>query len=1501
MNGNERFIKLLEKANIEIIDALKEGSIKEFNIKQVDMSAKLTLSFPRVIDVNLEKEIRLAFKQYFIDVMGFKSFAISLSYDDNYISKDELKVYYDYILNAVTHKKPRIGLLSSFTNEFYDNRIRFFVGNDEDKEMVESCLKDIDAYLKFYGLDVALEVEISPFEITSATKYNEKVKQSDLEIKNYESHYESLGRDNSNSEKIKKQPRMKTPLSAKPVPLSSIPATEVEVIEHSQRNGNANFVVEGEMVSCSIKDTRTKAGQPLSIFEGVLTDGTDSITVKTFLMDRNQQNQNYYREEVKPGTLIKIHGPVTYDSFSRDVVLRIVDSMIIGKATKNKAELCDYKRVELHAHTKMSMQDSVLEVDEYVERASEFGYTALGITDHYNIHAFPDFYKKCKDLNIKPIFGVEAGLVDESKFRIALTDEFIPLSDATYVVYDLETTGLSSNYNEIIEISACKVYHGEIIDEFSEYVKPNCVIPEFITNLTSITNEDVENAKPISDVLPRFREFFRGCILVAHNATFDNSHIYANLKKLGMYENQFPTIDTLQLARVCYGNKLKRFDLNALCKLFDVELTQHHRAIYDAEATTHIFIKMLNDLLDQGIKNYKDINSVINPEEAFKYAYPSHFCIISKNAIGKKNLYKIISDSHTTHFYKNPRVLKSYLNEHREGLLIGSACVNGDVFETAYEKSYEELKEVMSFYDYIEIQPLSLYDVLIRKDDEKKMRKDIISTIKTIVKCAHELNKPVVATGDVHHLNEEDAKYREIYIRAPRIGGGIHPLAEAEFLPSFHFRSTDEMLNELSFLGDEAFDIVCTNTLAIADEIEEYELFPNKLFAPQDDFLKDRGIESVAAETERMTYERAKEIYGDPIPKYIEDRLKKELDSIIGHKFATIYYISYMLVKYSTDAGYVVGSRGSVGSSLVAHMMRITEVNALAPHYYCPHCHFIAFKLTEDEKIKYPLDENQKKFDEVLQSKGTGYDLPKAKCPVCGQDLASAGVDIPFETFLGFDGSKTPDIDLNFSGDFQAKAHEFCREVFGVDRAFRAGTIQTTAEKTAIGYVRHYYEYKGIQGRQTEILRLGKKIEGAKRSTGQHPGGIVVIPKEIEYSDVIPIQYPADDTTSNWRTTHFDYHKFESNLLKLDILGHDDPTMIRHLMDFVHKYPDEFPFKTVDEIPLNDEEVFKLFNGLESLKLDPSQTFGQTIGTTGIPEFGTKLAKDMLSEIRPRSIDNLLKISGLSHGTDVWNGNARDFMLGLKEGFDKIPFDDLIGCRDDIMVYLMQKNLPAIDAFKIMERVRKGKGLEPKQEQEMLEHGVQKWYIESCKLIKYMFPKAHATAYVIMALRIGWFKVYRPIFYYAGFFSRRADAFDVEAMANGFNAIKARLTELEDRKRTKLATTKEEETYDTLLLAIEMVARGYSFKQMDINESDAINFKVSDDRKSLIIPFGALDSLGESIARSIVEAREQAPFTSKKDVLNRTKLNSTQFEKMNQMGVFGDLPEDSQVGLFNLD
>jgi DNA polymerase-3 subunit alpha (Gram-positive type) len=651
-----------------------------------------------------------------------------------------------------------------------------------------------------------------------------------------------------------------------------------------------------------------------------------------------------------------------------------------------------------------------------------------------------------------------------------------------------------------------------------------------------------------------------------------------------------------------------------------------------------------------------------------------------------------------------------------------------------------------------------------------------------------------------------------------------------------------------------------------------------------------------------MTYEHSYHQYGNPLPKFIADRLEKELNSIIGNNFASVYYISYLLVKHSTDAGYIVGSRGSVGSSLVANLMGITEVNPLPPHYNCPKCHFTSIKLREEDKKHYLRDPKEAPFEEAFDGYGTGFDLPEMNCPVCGTPMNQDGVDIPFETFLGFKGEKIPDIDLNFSGEYQAKAHEFCRDLFGVDHAFRAGTISTIAEKTAYGYVRKYFEKKGIQVRNAEVNRIVKKIEGVKRSTGQHPGGIVVIPQDIDYTDLIPIQNPADDPDATWRTTHFDYHKFESNLLKLDILGHDDPTMIRHLMNFVETYPNEFPFKTVEEIPLTDDAVFGLFQGLQSLGLQSDQIAGEMIGTTGLPEFGTSLTKDMLKEINPQTVSDLLKVSGLSHGTNVWNGNARDFLLGLRPEFPPVPFKDLIGCRDDIMVYLIDKGLPPGDAFKIMENVRKGRGVSKDYEKEMLSYDVPKWYIESCKMIKYMFPKAHATAYVIMALRIGWFKVHAPIFYYAAYFSRRADAFDVVAMAEGYQAIDRRVKELGERvkskKATVKATVKEDATYYTLSLALEMVSRGYRFIQMDIARSDATNFKVSKDRKAILIPFNALDSLGETTAHSIVAAREENPFTSKRDVMRRTKLNSTQFERMDQLGVFGSLPEDDQIGLF---
>ena len=1499
--GEKKFKVLMQLINFEVS---LQGSLEQITINKSTWKGKVIIRLAKVLDVKTINDLIARIEKHFISVYNLKEVAVVIKYDDSTLDEAVLEEYYQYLINMVKNEKPRYIILNTFNHAITQGEIDIYVANDDEAKMIYELTKELDKYLSDYGLKTKINVLVSKFEtpILSIIEENRKALDNDI-IKEQET-FDSIKDSPKEAEKPKtyrpKYQRAKSDLNQDPTPIKQLPASDVEIIEYRQKHGNLDFVIVGEVISTEIKDIVSKNGNKFKLFSANVTDGQDTILCKTFLNLDNEKLLSLYENDIKPGKQIRTSGYVNFDKFSNDVVLLIKDTVVLGDATKVEREDNEpVRRVELHAHTKMTVQDGVMDVEEYVAQAIKFKHRAVAVTDLYNIQAFPDLFNATKGKDILPIFGVEGALVDEARYKIALTDQNINLRDATYVVYDLETTGLSSIYNEIIEIAAVKVKNGLIIDEFSTYVKPKKPITAFITNLTSITNDDVRSAESIEVIMPKFKAFIDGTILVAHNATFDNSHLYSNLKTLGLYEGPIPTIDTLQLAKVRYGNKLKKFNLKAVAKFFDVELEQHHRAIYDAKTTAYVFIKMLNDLLDAKIENYQDINSIIDGEAAFKLAYPSHLTIYARNLVGKKNLYKIISDSHTDHFAGEPRILKSYLTSHREGLLIGSGCIHGEVFETAYEKGYDELLEVMKFYDFIEVQPLSVCAVLVEKNKDPNVYEYIKDTIKMIIKAAKALNKLVCATGDVHHLNKEDVILREIYVDAPRLGGGLHDLNECDKIPSFYFMTTREMLDEFAFLGpDLAYEIVVENTNKVADMFERFDLFPKKLFAPGDDSFADIGIPSFKQGVIDMSYATARERYGDNIPPFIVDRMEKELKSIIGNNFASIYYISHLLVKHSTDAGYVVGSRGSVGSSLIANLMHITEVNPLPPHYYCKKCHFYAIKLSPEEKKHYPLDEKQMLLEDKLNQADTGFDLEEAYCPVCGEKLEQDGVDIPFETFLGFKGDKVPDIDLNFSGEYQAQAHEFTRELFGVDHAFRAGTITTIAEKTAYGFVRKYFEKRGMVVRNAEINRLVKRIEGVKRSTGQHPGGIVVVPKDMDYTEITPVQYPADDTSSTWRTTHFDYHKFEANLLKLDILGHDDPTMIRHLMDFVKEYPDEFPFSKVEDIPLTDKAVFGLFNGLQTLNLTPEMMLGETIGTTGLPEFGTSLTKDMLSEIRPTTVADLLKVSGLSHGTDVWNGNSRDFFLGLRPEYPKVPFKDLIGCRDDIMVYLMSKDVPANDAFKIMESVRKGRGVSPEFEQLMISYNVPKWYIESCKLIKYMFPKAHATAYVIMALRIGWFKVHRPIFYYAAYFSRRADAFDVVAMAKGYDAIRAKLLELQAKIQDKVASAKEVDTYTSLLLCLEMVARGYKFVQMDIRYSDATNFRVSKDRKSLLIPFNALDSLGDATAISIVKARQEAEFTSKQDIMRRTKLNSTQFEKMNSMGVFGNLPDDDQIGLF---
>lgn len=1482
------FLQFLKDINLFEGDYVG-GEIEALLIKDNKKSWEFRFSFPKVLSpsayFNLVKGIKNRYQS------DENKVEVVVRYQNKNLSEELLEEYYRLVLAGLCQDKPRFSAINAFTTNFSDNQITVYVGDEDEIAIVKELADGIlEALQNFHLGDIRFEVKISSFETPIDQIIEETLKESVNQALQEQKRLEKVTQEVP-KQKVYRKRKISAEINGEAVPLNQVPASEVQIIEHQQKFGNKNFVVIGDVIKAEIRTIRE-----YKIYEATIFDGTDSIIIKTFINGNNYLDEDFYRKHCMTGNRVRVFGYLEYDKYSKDVVLKIRDILGLGPTpVKKKVDNAEVKRVELHAHTKMSTLDGVMDVEEYVKAALEYGHKAIAVTDHYNLQALPDLSNLTSKYDLKPIFGVEGALVDEDSFKIALTAADIDLETATYVVYDLETTGLSSNYDEIIEVAAVKVKNGVFIDEFSTYVKPKRDIPHHITELTGITNDDVRNAPDIKEVIVKFRNFIDDAVLVAHNATFDNSYLYKNLKDHNLYEGEIPTIDTMQLARVRYGDKLKTFNLKALTKYFDVELAQHHRAIYDAKATAEVFIRMLTDLKENGITNYNEINALIADDEAYLHAYPTHIVLLAKNRTGIKNLNKIISDSHTLHFHKEPRIMKKFLADHREGLLLGSACCNGAVFDIAYRDSYERLLEIAKFYDYLEIQPVSHYLHLFDGDLEFA-EACIKDTLKKIIKAGRDLNIPVVATGDVHILNKEDLKFREIFINAPQVGGGVHKLYNMKNIATQHFLSTEEMLAEFEFLGAAlAYEIVVTNTNMIADQVERYPLFPEGLFAPSDDFMKDKGVPSFKQAVIDLTYQKAKELYGENLPRYVSDRIEKELKSIIGNNYASIYYISHLLVEHSRAAGYVVGSRGSVGSSVVAFFMGITEVNGLAPHYYCPECHFTAFKMNEEEKATYPQDPQAALFEEILQKTGTGYDLPEQNCPHCGAALLKDGCDIPFETFLGFKGDKVPDIDLNFSGEYQSRAHEFCRELFGIDNAFRAGTISTIADKTAYGYVKGYLERSGVQARHCEIIRLADKITGVKRSTGQHPGGIVVIPKELEYTDIIPVQYPADDTSSPWRTTHYDYHKFEDNLLKLDILGHDDPTMIRHLMDFVEAEPEKFPFRTVEEIPLADPDVLAIFSGLSSLGVDAAQVH-EVVGTTGIPEFGTVLSKDMLKEIRPKTVNELIKISGLSHGTDVWTGNARDYMLGLKPGVEPIPFQDLIGCRDDIMVYLISKGLPAVEAFKIMESVRKGRGVSPEQEKLMLSHGVPNWYIDSCKLIKYMFPKAHAAAYVIMALRIAWFKVHRPLYYYAAFFSRRANYFDIITMVKGYQALNIKVKELEEKIKSKKASNKESELYNTLLLALEMTARGFGFKQIDISKSDWRDFLI--EGNNLIIPFKAMDSLGEATAKSISDARAEQMFTSKKDILRRTKVNTTIFERLNEIGALEGLPDDDQIELF---
>lgn len=1511
--NNKRFIKLLESIKMEIDASYENAKLDDVELNVKDKKLTLKVTFPNCLPVHKMDAFNKEFKNKLIESGLCKSCHVTYLYENSYISPEMLSDYYSYTLNLLKAKNVLFRALENFKVSFNDNKVELTCAS-EDKENIESLFLFVKKSISVLGLSF-VEFIIKEDDCVKSiiqTIEDASKKEFDIAKENARSSIPSVS-DNKEKEKTYKPKKKNTHLNDKLNLISEIPSTDEEIIDYTQRFGNSYFLIEGKVTSHQV--TVTKTGY--KIFQATVADKSGSIVIKTFINQNSKESEEYYNTRVTTGNIIRVYGCAAYDSFTRDVVVKIFEIISKGIPEKKKTHFDNEKnkRVELHAHSKMTFLDSVLSLEDYVARAVDYGHEAIALTDKNTVQGLGEFDKLCKKYNIKPIYGIEANYVNSDYYNPAFTVEDIPLNDATFVVYDIETTGINVSYNEIIEIGAQKIYHGQVIDTFSSLINPRRVISEGITNLTHITNDDVRNAPFIEDVLPKFLEFIDGAILVGHNVSFDNGHIYHNIEKLGLGKRVYPTIDTLTLAKAKYNSGLKKFGLEDLVKYFNITLDGHHRASNDAIATAEIFIKMWNDLLNDGITNYNQINSLVDEETIFKTFYSYHVTMLALNRTGLVNINRLVSDAHCNHFYKTPRFLKGIINQHREGILVGSSCVHGEVFETALNKDFDELLKVMEFYDYIEVQPVSCYSSLIEKKQDEMTEGKIRNVISKIIKAAGVLNKMVVATGDIHELDASDRVYRAVVCDKPLIGGGIHDLNGLENLPDTHYRNTEEMLSEFAFLGENvAYEIVVTNTNKIANMVETFNLFPKKLFAPEDDFMKKFGVPSAVEDLKRITYEVAHGMYGNPLPQIVSDRLDKELGSIIKNSFGTIYYIAYLLVKHSRDAGYVVGSRGSVGSSLVATFMRITEVNSLAPHYVCPQCHFSAFKYTEEEEKKYVRRSEEIQFIDILNSVDSGLDLPPCNCPICNTPMKGDGCNIPFETFLGFEGDKTPDIDLNFSGEYQSRAHDFCREIFGVENTFRGGTIGTIAERTAKSYIRDYYAKRGKILRSCEVDSMAGKITGIKRQTGQHPGGIVVVPEGVDVNEITPVQYPADDITSEWKTTHVDYHKFEENLLKLDILGHDDPTMVRYLMNFVDENPNEFPFTSVENIPIFDPNVLKMFNGIEVLGVKEEDVLSR-VGTTGLPEFGTNLTKNMCEEVRPKTISDLIRISGLSHGTNVWSGNARDYFLGLKEGYDPIPISKLICCRDDIMGYLISKGIPAKVSFKIMEAVRKGRKLTDEFEKIMREHHVEEWYIDCCKKIEYLFPKAHATAYVIMALRIAWFKFYKPLYYYSGFFSKRTDQFEVDTLQKGYDAIKARVLELDtkygnqdlteneeqDMKQSKsdlgdMSDVKQKKLLVGLRVALEMCARGYSFLGVDINKSDAVNFTI--EGNSLRIPFVAVDSLGESTAKTLVERRGNHPFTSMDDASRRGKISKSLFDKLFVLGAFKDLPKEDKVGLF---
>ena len=1431
MDNVKDYLEKLEIKNIRLEKQLKEVQVSKVIYFKEDRVIYMYLISKEIISHEILDLLR---EELLCKLKYFKNIRIKIKFTGfgRKSEKDIIKAYWHNIIYILKNICPAIeGWKKQIEYMCLDNMLKIKIPKDIfyeklKKNNIEEVIRNI--LLEELGIDYEVKVEKAIGEKIDKKKLIEKtdkeiedlIKELDFDVK--EEHDEEEGyviKDEYDEHMIYGE--------------------DVNSLVHPIKDLNQNsktVAIVGEIFHIENKELRN--GKILSIMS--ITDNTSSINCKLFL---NDLNKDKILNAVKEGSYVKIKGDVLFDTYQRELTMTI--SGIRAEVKPQREDTCKKgKRVELHAHTQMSSMDALCSTKKLVKQAAAWGHKAIAITDHGVVQAFPEAMDAGKSNNIKILYGVEGYLVEDNAPVIKnANDESL---SQTFVVFDLETTGFSNKNDKITEIGAVKIENFKVVDRFSQLINPQKDISYKVQELTGITNDLIKDKPTIEEVLPKFIEFIGDSVMVAHNADFDMGFMQQKCREQNI-EFKNTSVDTLTLARTLLPH-MKRFRLNLIAKELGVPLLNHHRAVDDAEATAHIFIKFLEMIQKRGGEKLSDINTILGNIDYTKLT-TNHITLIAKNQAGIKNLYKIVSDAHINHYHRAPRILKSVLEQYKEGIIVGSACEAGEVFQAVKQnKSEEELERIISLYDYIEVMPIDNNRFMIDKgevEDEEELRE----LNKRLIEVAKKFGKIPVATGDVHFIDKHEAVFRKVL----KYSQGFKVDEEETYL---HFRTTDEMLEEFKYLGEDlAYEVVVENTNKVADMVEKVLPIPNETFPPR--------IEGSDKELRDMCNAKAERIYGSPLPDVVRKRLDRELNSIINNGYAVMYIIAQKLVTKSLADGYLVGSRGSVGSSLAATMSDITEVNPLPAHYVC-----------ENPDCKYSY------FYEIGEW-GSGADLPDKDCPKCGRPLKKDGHDIPFEVFLGFEGDKEPDIDLNFSGSYQPVIHKYTEVLFGEGHTYKAGTIGTVAEKTAFGYAKKFVEENDLNSTSAEVLRLANGCTGVKRTTGQHPGGIMVIPDYKDVYDITPIQYPANDPSCGVITTHFDYHSISGRILKLDILGHDVPTIIRMIEDITGKI--------ATEIPLDDKETMSLFTSTEALGVTPEE-INCPIGCLAIPEFGTKFVRQMLLDTKPKTFAELVRISGLSHGTDVWLNNAQDLVV---EG--TVEFKEVISTRDDIMNYLIFKGLPPKMAFTIMESVRKGKGLKPEFIEEMKKNDVPDWYIGSCQKIKYMFPKAHAVAYVMMSFRLAYYKVHYPEAFYATYFTMKAEDFDADLIVKGLDAIKNKMDEITSMGND--ATAKEKNMLTVLEVAYEMYARGIKILPVDIYESDAKEFKVVGE-KQILPPMIALQGVGENAAIHIQQERGNAEFISKEDLQKRTKISKTVIETLTIHGSLDNMSEKNQLSLF---